>query len=252
MIDVIIVENSQACIDSIKSLIETYHTDLKIRAICKTKEEAVTEIKRFEPHLVFLDIELDDAKAGGIEVLKETRDLHYSVVFTTAYNNYAEEAFEFSAVHYLIKVVTREKLEKAIFKFKERVDSDSVKTKELFLNNLLQSDKLLKTFAIPALGGETICKQVSEIIYCEANVSASILYFPGKTKQASIKSLEWVEERLSPYNFLRCHRSYLVNFSKIIKFKRDGDSGLLILKDLDHHIPVARRKVRAVEQLLGL
>ena len=73
-----------------------------------------------------------------------------------------------------------------------------------------------------------------------------------KEKQECTKGLEWAEDRLTSYNFFRCHRSYLINLDRILKFKRSGDSGYLVLTDAEFHVPVARRKVKPLEALLGL
>ena len=133
-----------------------------------------------------MDIELDDDKEGGIAILKNTRDVKYAVIFTTAFNNYAQEAFEFSAVDYLIKTISPVMLANAIQRFQSRVQSESLKIKETFLNNLSQSNKALKSFAIPAPGGETICKQVSDIIYSEASASACTFHLSKKKKNKNV------------------------------------------------------------------
>ena len=114
MIDAIIVDDELTAIYAVKEEIKHYCPDVNLVAVCHGFKEAISQIDSFKPALVFLDIHLGDGT--GFNVLEHTRWKDYKVIFTTAYDKYAIDAFKVNAVDYLLKPINGVELLAAVNK----------------------------------------------------------------------------------------------------------------------------------------
>src|SRR5690348_2503194 len=102
MIKSIIIDDEQHCINRLESLIQNHHADdLKLCGAFQSVDDGIKAIKQMQPDLVFLDIEIQDKT--GFDLLKQVPEINFEVIFTTAYDKYAVQAFRFSAIDYLLK-----------------------------------------------------------------------------------------------------------------------------------------------------
>ena len=139
MIKTIIVEDEPLKLTSLKNQLLKEFPEIKIVAECPTVESAIENIKSLKPHLVFLDVELGE-KDGGIKVLENTRFINYEVVFTTAHEEHALKAFNFCALHYLLKPFGLEDLKEALKRYKEKIESCKTNPIEIYPDDSPQKD----------------------------------------------------------------------------------------------------------------
>lgn len=231
-----IVEDELRSIASLKKLLEDFCPEVEVIAEATTVNQAVDKINSLKPQLVFLDIALPDG--DGFEVLERIPDKTFQVIFITAYNKYALRAFEFSALHYLLKPISSDDLQNAVNRFwtnKEQTDLDK---KLAVLNENLNAKS--KKLILPTSDGLLIIK-LNEIIRCEASRNYTCCYLTNNREQIVSKPLGMFEEILSDYYFFRIHNTHLVNLKYIIKYIK-GKGGVVVMKDkTEIHVSKTRK-----------
>lgn len=242
-ITALIVDDEELARLALRELIKT-RPELEVVAECRNGFEAVKAVAEHKPDLIFLDVQMP--KLTGFDVL-ELIGTETAVIFVTAYDQYAMRAFEVHAVDYLLKPVGRERFEGALERAKSRVENKMPSPAELaaaarppkqFLERVVVKDGTRVTL-IP----------VGKLDYAEAQDDYVALSSEGKKhlKQQTIASLEAC---LDPEQFVRVHRSYIVNFARVARIEPYGkDSRLAILAD-GTRLPVSRAGYARLKALL--
>lgn len=198
-------------------------------------------IEKLAPDLVFLDIEMP--VMNGFELLEKVTNLNFSVVFITAYDQFALKAFRFNALDYLVKPVDTADLESAVQRAEKKTAPHPSQ-----LSNLQKQlrGEPLNRIAVPHHQGIMFI-ELSDILYAESsNNYTKLLLSDGKVYTIS-KTLGDVQEVLEERNFLRVHRQYIINLNKIKQFFRG--EGMYVVMDNGTNIPVARnQKDKLVEK----
>ncbi len=223
MIRVFILDDETASGNIIKSLLSKIANEEMEISISNDPLDAIDVIKDFKPDLLFLDVEMPGL--NGFQVLNEIIDVKTNVVFTTAHEKYAIKAIKFSALDYLLKPIDRYELESAYNRFKEKImDNWSVDNKALILNlnNNLKGREEKFRLAINVKEGSYLF-HLDEIISLEANNNYTKIYFTNHKPILVSKTLKDYNELLAEYNFLRIHKSYLVNKDYILSMDHDGN-----------------------------
>lgn len=209
--------------------------------------DGLATIKAFAPDIVLLDIEMDDGT--GFDLLKNIPEPDFQIIFTTAFNQYAIQAFKCSAIDYLLKPIDPVELFNALKKAQSVVNFRSLQQQLHILQQQVQD----KTESIRQIVIKDIDKtyflKTDDILYCEAEGSYTKFYLSNSEPVFVSRNLKYYEDLLSPTGFFRTHHSCLVNPSKIKIYDRKTDSGTLILEG-GHNIPVSQRKKEMVLQLL--
>ncbi|MES1225373.1 MAG: LytTR family DNA-binding domain-containing protein, partial [Bacteroidota bacterium] len=199
-------------------------------------------IKTFKPDLLFLDIEMP--LQSGFDLLAAIPQIDFKVIFTTAYDQYAIRAIRYNALDYLLKPVSAKELGEAITRFQKLKDE----TKDVYeqqLENLFSNKE--KNLAITTYDG-VVFLEIDKIIRCEADLNYTKFILTEGKSFLSSKTLKEYEDLLAIHpNFIRVHRSHLVNVDYILKFKNEG---LLVLKD-ESAIPISRRRKEEVTKKLS-
>lgn len=251
MISAIIVDDEQHCIDRLTALLQQGFTqDVVVMAACKTIAEAADAIQLLKPRLVFLDVQVHDET--GFDLLKQLPSINFAVIFTTAYEKYAVQAFKFSAVDYLLKPVDTDDLKAAVEKAKSAVAAKDTATKmDALLYNIQQMGNAARRICIPVSTG-LIFIQVSDIIRCESDINYTTLYLKDKKKVVAAKTLKEFEEMLADYNFYRVHNSHLVNMAYITGYnKSKGGGGMVVMSDGSEAEVSTRRKEEFLKRMTG-
>jgi len=251
MINAIIVDDEQHCIDRLNTLLqELFVQDIAVKAACKTVEEAVDAIKTVKPQLVFLDVQINEET--GFDLLEQLPQIDFAVIFTTAFEKYAVQAFKFSAVDYLLKPVDTDDLKMAVEKAKSGIAiKDTAAKIDVLFYNSQQIENKLKRICIPVSTG-LLFIQVSDIIRCESDVNYTTLYLKDKKKIVAAKTLKDFEEMLTGYNFYRVHNSHLVNLAYITGYnKSKGGGGVVIMSDGSEAEVSTRRKEEFLRRIQG-
>ena len=240
----LIVDDEDLARFVLRELVQT-HPELTVVAECANGFEAVKAVAEHKPDLIFLDVQMP--KLSGFDVL-ELIGTETAIIFVTAYDQYAMRAFDVHAVDYLLKPIGRERFEAALERAKSRLGEKLPAPPELaaaarppkqFLDRIVVRDGTRVTL-IP----------VGKLDYAEAQDDYVALATEGKKhlKQQTIASLEAC---LDPDRFVRVHRSYIVNFERVVRIEPYAkDSRIAILAD-NTRLPVSKSGYARLKSLLG-
>jgi two-component system, LytTR family, response regulator len=242
MIKAIIVDDKPASIELLKWLIQQNCKDIGMLKWATSVQEALPLIQSFEPDIVFLDIQMP--QQSGFDLLSAIGKWDFEVIFTTAYNEFAIQAIRFSALDYLLKPVDANELVKAIERFKvKRIYAPA--GEELYRNFIQNISAKEKKLALPGVTDIQYVK-LDDIIRLQAERNYTRFFFADGKEFVSAKTLKDYEEMLPETNFVRVHRTHLVNKDFIKQYDREG---LLILND-GSSVEVSRRKKEQVLKFL--
>lgn len=235
-----------------RNVLQHYITNF-IPAITEVQQVASVDaalelLKTYQPDIVFLDVEMPNK--NGFDFLVSLSNPSFDVIFTTAYNQYAIQAIRFSALDYLLKPVDPDELKAAVDRHIEKKESEEQK-KELY-GNLVQNigKKDVKDFriAVPSTQG-VFFFTIEEVVRMEADKSYTHIHLVNKKPFIASKTLKHFEEMLEGFDFIRTHKSHLVNSRHITRISNDHD--FILLTD-GSKIEISRRKKDEVFQQLKL
>jgi two-component system LytT family response regulator len=227
MIKAIIVDDEPYCCESLVTLLERYCPGVTVADICYSGEAALSAIKEQQPQILFLDIEMP--RMNGFEMLEKLPEIHFEIIFTTSYDQYAIKAIRFSALDYLLKPVDREELQRAVQKITQRMRYPLPQQLEILLQNLHQPATSIQKIALPTMEGLQMIA-VDSIISCASDSNYTIFLLKNKQKIIASRTLKEIEEMLEEFSFLRVHHSYVVNLNEVNKYIK-GEGGYLVMSD---------------------
>lgn len=231
----IIVDDEQSARDNLKYLVNKYCNNINVVAESNRIETAVEQIEKWQPELVFLDIEMP--QKNGFELFKYFKDINFQVIFITAYNNYAVKAFEVSAIDYLLKPIDIERLKQA----EQKVLQQNRFKQNLEALKINMSSSELKNISIPYKSDFTIV-QLDDILFIQASRAYSdITVLDSKNNTTQLytyaKKLAFFEEYLPSNQFIRVHRSWIININFIQSYSKKDK--LVTLKN-NFSIPISK------------
>ena len=230
----IIIDDEKRARISMELLLAEFCPTVEIVAQCENLPEGVKAIRKFNPDLVLLDIEMPGH--SGLELLEffDESEINFSIIFTTAYNEYAIQAFKLSAIDYLLKPIVPEELTKAI----TRLDRQKGVQYKAFAENI-KNETYVK-IAVP-LGNSLILLNVQDILYIKGEGSYSEVFMKDGTKHLVSRNLKNFEDILSKdKKFLRTQKSFIVNFNEVVSYTK-SDGGYVVLSN-GVTIPVSPEK----------
>ena len=186
--------------------------------------EAVVAINQLEPDLVFLDIKMPGL--SGLQVVQEIVHVP-QIIFTTAYDQYALKAFDANATDYLLKPYTRDRFERAITKILHHTRSNFEDAKRVVEQLAGRSSNDPVTTILVESGSKLISLDLKDVICMEAEKDYTWMHTAAKSYLSNY-GISQLEQRLSPANFLRVHRSFIVNINHIREVHKEGASAQLI------------------------
>lgn len=241
MIKAIIIDDEKNALEVLELQLARFCAEVTVVATCDSGTRGIAAIRKHEPDLVFLDIEMPHK--NGFDVLNETRGMQYDVIFTTAYDQFAIKAFKFSALDYLLKPVDILELQAAVGKVKSRKNSEGLDEKiKILLQQLQPQPRLTDKIALP-VGDAMQFMLPDEIIRCESDSNYTHIYLATGKKITMAKTLKEVEENINGSPFFRIHQSHLINMNHISRYIK-GDNAYIIMKD-GTRIGVSRNKKEA-------
>jgi two-component system, LytTR family, response regulator len=247
MIRAIIIDDEQHCSDRLSGLLSQDHGHvIRVAGAFENVEQGLGAIHALHPDLVFLDVQLENKT--GFDLLKQLHGIPFDIIFTTAYEKYAVQAFKFSAIDYLLKPVDPDDLRSAIGRLSDKIHkTDAAKKIETLIHNLNGASRRI---CVPVMTG-LVFVQVNDIIRCQSDVNYTTLYLRDGQKMVVAKTLKEFEELLSDYHFFRVHNSHLVNLS-FIKSYNKGKGGSVTLTDHSTIEVSTRRKEEFLKRLSEL
>ncbi len=245
MFRVLIIDDEEHMRDTLARLLAGYCPQVKVIGTAKDVDDGINAIQKLHPDIVLLDIQLSDG--NGFEILSAFPSIDFKVIFITAFDNYAIQAFRFSAVDYLLKPVNPDLLVEA-------VKRAGLLIQEHFNMQVQALEANLTTFAtqnrkIIIKTAESIhLLDLNTIISCESDSSYTTIYTTQDEHIMVARSLKEYDELLAGCGFFRVHKSHLINLLHVKRFERQ-DGGTLVLTN-DRKIPVASRKREEMLELL--
>jgi two-component system LytT family response regulator len=244
MIKTILIDDEALARDVVKHYLKSY-PDIEIVAECSDGFEGLKAIAQHQPDLIFLDIQMP--KISGFEML-ELVEKHPAVIFTTAFDEFAIKAFEVNAVDYLLKPIELGRFDQAIQKLPAK------------LGNEQATQELLETAALsPTQNSRVVVKNagvikiipVSDLHYLEADDD----YVKLSTTEGKFhknKTMSFFEQTLDPSQFIRIHRSYLINLAEVTKIELKEKESYVVLLKSGIWLPVSKTGYVKLKAALGL
>ncbi len=241
----IIVEDEEASRETLKNYLAKYCPEVDLLAMADSVEEGYKAIKSHKPNIVFLDIEMPFGNA--FDLLDKFKEIDFEIVFVTAYRNYAIKALNLSAAYYILKPIDIDELINAVEKIKKNIEAnnESFNTK-ILLQNIKSSNNQQKKIVLPQMDGFEVVS-VKDIIKGEASDNYTTFYMEDGKKYVVSKTLKYFEELLREFDFLRIHKSWLINIHHITKYKK-GKGGEVYMMD-GSSVPVSPNYKRGLLEI---
>ncbi len=240
MIQALIIDDEKNAIEVLELQLSRFCKNVQVLATAQGGIQGIELIRKHQPDLVFLDIEMPHK--NGFDVLNETKDCRYKVIFTTAYDQFAIRAFKFSALDYLLKPIDIRELQEAVEKAAVKEEQGSLDEKLQVLISQLQSPVRQVRIALPVADGMQFF-HTDEILRCESESNYTHISLTNGKRITIAKTLKEVEESLRGVDFYRIHQSHLVNMNHISKVVK-GEGGYVVMKD-GTTITISRNKKEA-------
>lgn len=234
----IIIDDEKPVVDLLEEMVDQFCDSVEVVATANSVKTGVKQIKKLDPDLIFLDINLGDGT--GFELLEQLGEQVSMVVFITAYDEFAVKAFKFSAIDYVMKPINLSEIEAAVQKCRNQIEKENLSEKlKIFLQNMDEANSEEKKIVLKTTESIHIVK-VGEIIRCESDHNYTEFYLAGGRKLLVSRTLKEYDEMLHDYCFFRTHQSHLININYISRFDK-ADGGELVLTDKSR-VPVSKRK----------
>jgi two-component system, LytTR family, response regulator len=242
MLHAILIDDERNALEVLEMQLQRFCKDVTIMAKCDGGEKGIEAIRKYQPDLVFLDIEMPHI--NGFDVLRETAGYDYNVIFTTAYDQFAIKAFKFAALDYLLKPIDIVELQAAVEKARVRKAGQPLEEKLRQLMGQWQTENRnqAQKIALP-MGDALQLVSPQDIIRCESDSNYTHIFLQNGKKITVAKTLKEIEETLNGLGFFRVHQSHLVNMSHIAKLVK-GDGGYVTMSD-GNQIAISRNRKEA-------
>jgi len=242
---VILVDDEPAAISNLREVIDAFDA-LEVIAEINDGTTAITEIRRLAPDVVILDIEMPGV--GGFDVAAATADMDYQLVFVTAYDHYALDAFGTNAIDYLLKPVRPALLEKSIRKI--------LRLEDVIVAALKESTADHYQITLSDSSGLRVLRH-AEIAFIEGIGRYRRIHLTPRGRLAhstdtilSDTTLDDFEQQLTQDEFMRVHRGYIVRLAGITRLLHESRRHFVQLDAVNVKIPVSRGKVAELKALL--
>lgn len=217
------------------------HTDVEIIAECENGQQAVDAILQHKPDLVFLDIQMP--KLTGFEVLEITQRQH-GVIFTTAYDQYAMQAFDQHAIDYLLKPFSQQRFNDALNKARKLLGQSDPAIHSVVAQQAQKADRLLIRDR-----GTTVAVPFAEIDYIAAQDDYVQIHYAGKSLMKT-QSLSEFEKHLPSDQFVRLHRSITARIGAIKQLERASKDSFQAVLHSGAIVPVSRSGYDRIKGML--
>ncbi|HWX56451.1 MAG TPA: LytTR family DNA-binding domain-containing protein [Verrucomicrobiae bacterium] len=230
----LLVDDERLARSGLRRLLNS-HDDVTVVGEAANADEALAQIRRLDPDVVFLDVEMPGR--SGLELLEDLEEVP-AVIFTTAFQEYAVRAFEVSALDYLLKPIAADRLDEALDKARKIVGPKGAgpgRKQRVFLRE----------------GERCWIVAVEEIRVLESEGNYTRVYFAGN-RPLIYKSLNALEATLDPTTFFRASRSHIVNLRDIQSLEPQAEGGLVASLTGGLKIGISRRQARKLREVMSL
>jgi two-component system, LytTR family, response regulator len=244
----LIVDDEMHFAETLLLFLQRYCPDVEVLGIINQPEKALAQLRLGLPDVLFLDVEMPELNGLNlVEALGIPPQLN--VIFTTAYDRYAVNAFKVNAVDYLLKPVDPFELIRAVDKVRLKLKNDepTIPNPQPTILNYPPS-VFLEKISAPTSDGLVFIR-TANLLRCEADNSYTHIYMEDGTRHyISKKLIEFEKSLTSDSRFFRVHKSHIVNLTKVERYIR-GEGGELVMSD-GKHIPVSREQKKELLERL--
>lgn len=243
----LIIDNEEPIRTELKNLITEYCPTIEYIDEANGVAAGLKAISNLSPDIVFLDVEMDDGT--GMDLIKQLNvAVTFQLVFITAHNRYAVDAFKLSAIDFLLKPIDSAELIESVARAEKNIKTKTLNTQLQILQDSLSEIKNDdKKIALKDSDSIYFIK-ISDIIHCEASGAYTLFHINNHKDILISKGIKEFEDLFQSFGFYRTHHSHLVNLNKIIRFNK-ADGGVLIL-DNNKQVPVSQRKKESLLELI--
>jgi two-component system, LytTR family, response regulator len=229
MLRTIIIDDEEHMRQSLEKLLQRYCPNVQVVARAGSVAAGLVCIREHRPDVVLLDIKMDDGT--GFDLLRQAEPIDFKVIFITAYDQYAVEAFRYSALDYLLKPVIPENLMEALHKAEQMRIKDLEIQLSALKTNMAAENQANKKLVLKTLENIYIVAP-DDILYCQSYSNYSTFILNDGRRITVSRTLREFEELLKHAGFFRVHKSYLVSLSKIIRLEK-SEGGTIIMNNED-------------------
>jgi len=234
MNSIVVIDDEARARDTIIDILSLSKMKLDVVGHADSVTSGFDIINQKNPDLILLDINLIDGT--GFDILKKFDHIDFKIIFITAHEEYAVQAFKFSAVDYILKPIVAGELLNAVDRAVKAIQQEDT---ELKLGALFSNLEKIKKIVLKTAESIHIIN-IKNIIRCEADVNYTNFYLENSDKLMVSKTLKEFGELLEPAGFFRTHQSHLVNLDHVIRFDKT-EGGHLVMAD-ESIVPVSSRK----------
>lgn len=234
----ILDDEKHAC-ETLQWQLEQIEIEYDIIGVFQNPKEAVQALKMNKPDLIFLDIEMPGL--NGFQFLEQLNMPDVNIVFTTAYDQFALNAFRVNAVDYLMKPVDITELEASIQRAINNNDHYQPELLEKLFNQLNRSKSCKEKIGFASVHGIDFVN-CQDIIYCHSESNYTRIYLESGRKILATKTLKDIESQLPESIFFRVHNSYIANLSKVISYVHNNGGALILENDIEIKVSRTRKK----------
>jgi two-component system, LytTR family, response regulator len=241
----LIIDDESTAIQTLSLMIKHYIPEITYLKTTTDPYEGLLLLQNDTPQLLFIDIQMP--LMNGFELLKKVSKVNFSIIFTTAHDEYAIDAIRFSALDYLLKPIDTDELQNAFKRFceKQSYSSQASPLYNNFMYNLTVKDKKDFKLALPTLQ-TTFFYKPENIIRLHGEGSYTKFFFTDNTSLLTAHTIRNYEDILFNYGFIRIHKSHLVNKEHIVNYHSDG---MLTMADASK-VEISRRRKEDVMEVL--
>lgn len=244
MIKAIIIEDEPFFAEMVQSFLHDFYPDIELKGMAQTVEDGWKLITSTQPDIAFCDIELKDGTS--FDILKKLSNTPFQIIFITAHNKFAIQAFKFSAVDYLLKPVEETEFCNAVDRAIERVNQKQMQHIRLMLENLDRSNEnrriVLRTLE------QIHVVNIKDIVRCQADNTYTTFYLTNGENILVSKGLKEYEELLCENGFFKIHQSHIINLQFLRKIDKSSEE--VILSDKTR-LPLSQRRKQDLLQILN-
>ena len=248
MTRIVIIDDEKQARQTTISLLERLNFQFDLVGEGWDIHSATKAITENEPDLIFLDIQLKDG--NGFQVLDQVSQLEAQVIFVTAYNQHAIQAFQLSAFGYLLKPIDIEALGVVLSKFNQhqKLQQQQLTTRTKILIEHFDTGKV-KKIVLQNMNGFKVVN-LDQILYLKGEINYTRFFLEGGSVILTSRTLKDYSGSLLDFGFFRIHQSYLVNLSKVIEYIK-GEGGMVVMKNGDQLALSRRRKKAFIKNFIG-
>ncbi len=231
----LIIDDERRTRSLLHNMLSRMDLNLSIHQDGESVATGLEAIEKINPDIVLLDIQLPDGT--GFDILERIGERDFQVIFITAHEEFAIRAIKNSALDYILKPVDKNELEKAVNRAIDHIQksSNEVEKYDALIDNIKNNIRKLVLRTSESL----YIVDIDSIMRCQSENNYTMFFLDDGRKIVTSGTMKNYEESLSYSNFMRCHRSHIINLNYVVRFDKN-DGGSIVMKD-DEQIPLSRK-----------